>query len=356
MVLPDGVLGSGAVDIDDDGRIAAIRSVTGPVPDRTLVPGLIDVQVNGHDDVDVGRARDGDWDRLDEILVAQGVTAWCPTLVTAPLDRYARPLARLTEAGARQGPHPEVLGAHLEGPFLGGKLGAHPPDLVVEVDRPWLDALPGDVAILTLAPECGGAGEAIDWGRERGVVVAIGHSGASAADAVAAIDAGARLVTHLYNGMSGLDHRSPGVAAAALLDDRVAASLIADLVHVHAEMVRLAFRCKPRGKVLLVTDAVAWRGAHGTATGVHHDGTAPRMADGTLAGSALTLDRAVANVVHECGVALIDAVFAASTAPADLLGRTDIGRIAVGSRADLAALDDGLACSATWIAGRQVFG
>ncbi len=355
VVLPDQVLAPGVVEIDD-GRIVAVEPTTGPVPERTLVPGLIDIQVNGHDDIDVGRARDGDWDRLDQLLVSQGVTAWCPTLVTSPLDQYGEPLQRLATAKSRTGNRPEILGAHLEGPFLGRRPGAHRAAWIVAVDRRWLDALPDTVAVLTLAPECPGAERAIAWGVERGLVVAVGHSAASAADVHAAVDAGARLVTHLFNGMSGVDHRTPGVAAAALVDDRVAVSLIADFVHVHPDAVRVAFRCKPRGRMVLVTDAVAWRGRHASDIGIHHDGTAPRMADGTLAGSTLTLDRAITNVVSRCEVDLVDAVFAASTAPADLLGRHDIGRIAVGTRADLATLDSDLSCTATWIAGTQVFG
>ncbi len=356
VVLPDRLLSPGIIDIDDEGRIAAIGPAKNQVVDRTLVPGLIDIQVNGHEDVDVGHAQGADWERLDRLLVAQGVTAWCPTLVTAPLDNYAGALSRLAGAAARAGARPESLGAHLEGPFLGAKPGAHPTGCIVPVDRAWLDRLPAGIAVLTLAPECPGALDAIAWGVERGVVVAVGHSAASSAETHAAIDAGATLVTHLFNGMSGVDHRAPGVAAAALVDDRVTASVIADLVHVHPEVVQLAFRCKPRGKIVLVTDAVAWRGDHVSNMGIHHDGTAPCLADGTLAGSALTLDRAVANVVRSGGVDLVDAVFAASTAPADLLGRSDIGRIAVAARADLVALDDDLACTATWIGGEQVFG
>lgn len=355
-MLPDRLLEPGVVEIDDVGRIATVGPATGRVEDRTVVPGLIDLQANGHDDIDVGHAQGGDWDRLDELLVAQGVTAWCPTLVTAPLDRYAAPLARMAAAATREGTRPEILGAHLEGPFLGGKPGAHPTGWIVPVDRAWLDALPTGIAVLTLAPECPGASEAVRWGVERGVVVAVGHSAAGSDEVHATIDAGATLVTHLFNGMSGIDHRRPGVAAAALADDRVTTSVIADLVHVHPEVVGLAFRCKPRGRIVLVTDAVAWRGEQVSGLGLHHDGTAPRLADGTLAGSALTLDRAVANVVRHSGVDVVDAVFAATTAPADLVGRSDIGRIEVGARADLVALDADLACTATWIAGEQVFG
>lgn len=358
VVLPDRILSPGVVEIDDSGRIVSVEETTGRVAERILVPGLIDLQVNGHDDIDVGQARDGDWDRLDQLLVSQGVTAWCPTLVTAPLDRYAGPLDRLARAMSREGARPEILGAHLEGPFLGGKPGAHPTGWIVPVDRAWLDALPDTIAVVTLAPECPGAADAIAWGAERGVVMAVGHSAATADEVAGAVDAGARLVTHLFNGMSGVHHRSPGVAVAALVDDRVTTSVIADFVHVHADVVRLAFRCKPRGRMVLVTDAVAWRGSHVEDLGIRRsgDGDAPRMADGTLAGSALALDQAVANVVQRSGVSVIDAVHAASTAPAELLGRPDIGRIAVGARGDVAALDAELRCTGTWISGTQVFG
>ncbi len=356
VVLADRLLEPGLVEFDDAGRISSVEPTSGRVVERTLIPGLIDLQVNGHEDVDVGHAEGADWDRLDAMLIAQGVTAWCPTLVTMPLDRYAAPLARMSAAAARTGARPEIIGAHLEGPFLGGKPGAHPTGWIVPVDRAWLDALPEGIAVVTLAPECPGASEAIAWGVERGVVVALGHSAAGSDVVHTAIGAGATLVTHLFNGMSGIDHRAPGMAAAALVDDRVTTSVIADFVHVHADAVRLAFRCKPRGRIVLVTDAVAWRGDQVSGMGLRHDGTAPRMADGTLAGSALTLDRAVANVVGSCDVDLVDAVFAASTAPADLIGRGDLGRIAVGARADLVALDDDLACTGTWIGGERVFG
>jgi len=336
VVLPDRIEVDAAVEVDDRGHIVAVRPASGPIEHHCLVPGLVDLQVNGHDDVDVASARSDGWNRLDQLLLTQGVTAWCPTLVTMPLDAFARPLARMAEAQARPGAHPEILGAHLEGPFLGGKPGAHPTDLIRAVDRAWLDALPNHVALVTAAAECGGVDQLWAWAAERGVLASVGHSAASAALATAAFDAGARMVTHLFNGMSGVDHRDPGVAVAALLDDRTTAGLIADGVHVHPDLVRLAFRVKGPHHIALVTDAVAWRaGTIGSIT-MAHDGTAPRLADGTLAGSALTLDRAVANVVAWGATDLVGAVRAASTTPADLLGRSDLGRIGVGARADLA--------------------
>lgn len=354
VVLPDRIEPDAAVEVDDQGRVVQVRSATSPVEHHTLVPGLVDLQVNGHGDIDVATATGADWDRLDTLLLAQGVTSWCPTLVTAPLSAYAEALARIAAASSRPGVRPEILGTHLEGPFLGGRPGAHRGDLIRAVDREWLDTLPDQVALVTVAPECEGAADLWAWARERGVVASVGHSGADAAAATGAFDAGVSMVTHLFNAMSGLDHRDPGVAAAALLDDRITAGLIADGVHVHPDLVRLAFRMKGPGGIALVTDAVAWRSGRAGGSTMDHDGDAPRLDDGTLAGAVVTLDRAVANVVAWGAADLVGAVRAAATTPADLLARSDLGRIAVGSRADLAALDADGTCRATWLAGTQV--
>ncbi|MCU1498732.1 MAG: N-acetylglucosamine-6-phosphate deacetylase [Acidimicrobiales bacterium] len=354
VILPDRVLADGAVEVDDSGTVVAVRVASGPVEHHTLVPGLVDLQVNGHDDVDVATADGVDWDRMDALLLAQGVTAWCPTLVTAPLGAYAAPLARIAAADRRPGPRPSMLGVHLEGPFLGTRPGAHPTALIRAVDPAWLEALPDTVAIITAAAECDGVEQVWAWAGARGLVGSVGHSGASAERARTCFDEGARMVTHLFNAMSGLDHRSPGVAAAALLDDRMTAGLIADGVHVDPDLVRLAFRVKGPGRIALVTDAVGWRAGTIGPVRVTHDGTAPRLADGTLAGSALTLDRAVANVVAWGASTLVGAVRAAATTPADLMGRSDLGRISPGARGDLAALDAEGRCVATWLGGTRV--
>ncbi len=357
VVTAEGILSPGVVEVDD-GVITAVGATTGTMPDQILVPGFVDLQVNGIDDVDVAHAAGTDWDRLDALLVAQGVTTWCPTLVTAPLDHFAAPLGRIAAAAAcRPGPRPTIAGAHLEGPFIGGKPGAHPAPFIVPPDLDWLTTLPPVVRLVTLAAEVDGALEAVRLLADRDVLVSIGHTAATIDQCRSAIDAGARLVTHGYNGMSGLDHRQPGAVGSFLTDDRVAVSLIADLVHVHPAALEVAFRCKPQDRVVLVTDAVAWRGGHVADIGIHFEGGAPRMADGTLAGSAVSLDRAVANVVNHCGVALDRAVAAASTNPSALLGLPDRGVLAPGRRADLAALDPAtLTCQATWIAGDQVYG
>jgi N-acetylglucosamine-6-phosphate deacetylase len=341
---------------------------TGPVPDRILAPGFVDLQVNGVDDVDVAAAKaPEDWDRLDALLAAQGTTTWLPTLVTAPLEAYEGRLDRIAAAADRPGPRPRIAGAHLEGPFLGDAHGAHPGALVRPPDVAWLDALPRIVRLVTLGAEVTGAADAIGALTRRRTLVAVGHSSCTFADAIAAVDAGARLVTHGFNAMSPLHHREPGLVGAFLTDDRVTVSLIADGVHVHPTALDVAFRCKPDGRVILVTDAVAWRAGRVGSIGLAvrdagepasgAGGPAPRLPDGTLAGSSLTMDAAVGLCVHRVGVSLERAVRAASTTPAALLGLNDRGALAAGRHADIVALDPtSLRATATWVSGHQVHG
>jgi N-acetylglucosamine-6-phosphate deacetylase len=242
---------------------------------------------------------------------------------------------------------------HLEGPFLSTP-GAHRPELLAAVDLDWLARLPSLVRLVTLAPELPGAIDAIRLLAGRGVLVALGHTHASPDAVDAATTAGARLVTHLFNAMSGLHHREPGVAGAALADDRLACSLIADLVHVEPGALKIAFRALGPERAVLVTDAVAWRGSSVGPLQVHMASGAPRLADGTLAGSALTMDQAIRNVVDRCGVSLADAVAAGSTVPAHLLGLDDRGAISVGRRADFVALDDAGTVDGVWLAGERM--
>lgn len=345
----------GVVELDGD-RIGHVGPTTGTAPARTLVPGFVDLQVNGLDDVDVATATGADWDRLDGLLAASGVTTWCPTLVSAPLDAYAAPLSEIARAAARGGARPAIAGAHLEGPFLGQPIGAHRPEHVVTLDRAWLAALPDVVKVVTLAPELAGAPDAIATLLGRNTLVALGHTAATPADVDAAVCAGARLVTHLFNGMPPLHHREPGVVGAALTDDRLVVSLIADLVHVHPTALRLARRAKGPDGVALVTDAVAWRLPATGGMEIRLQDGAARLTDGTLAGSALTMDAAVRNVVEHAGFSVVDAVRAAASTPARLLGLVDRGQLAAGARADVVALDDEGRVDAVWIGGDAVVG
>ena len=316
--------------------------------DALLAPGFLDLQVNGIGDVDFATTDADGWGRADRALLDAATTGYCPTFVSAPLDAYEPALARARAARERSD---AILGVHLEGPFLGNAPGAHPRHLLRPVDLDWLghtvDAHAGLIALVTLSPEVDPGGGAIRLLADRDVVAALGHSTASYDDARAAADAGATVVTHLFNGMGGFHHREPGLAGAALVDDRLTPTLIADLVHVHPAALRLAIAAKR--SVGLVTDAVAV-GDRGFAV---VDGAA-RQPDGTLAGSTLTLDRAVANVAA-LGVPVERAIEMATVIPAEVLGVRDRGRLAPGARADVVALDPvSLAVRTVWLAGERV--
>jgi N-acetylglucosamine-6-phosphate deacetylase len=353
-VLPGGRHGPTELEVVD-GRLAAVRPLAdGGLPEWTLVPGFVDLQVNGVGAVDVARAEGDDWAGLDAALVAQGVTAWCPTLVSAALDHYPTPLARIAEAAGRPGARPSILGAHLEGPFLGKRHGAHPDAVVVAPDLDWVADLDPIVRLMTVGPEGAAAAGLITALRARDVVVAVGHTSAEPDEVGAAVDAGATLFTHLFNASGTVGARSPGPVGAALTDDRLTVSLIADLVHVDAVTLAVALRAKPPDGVVLVTDAVAWQSGWSLDQGIAMVEGAPRLPDGTIAGSALTMDQAVRNLVHVVGVDLELAVRAASTNPARVMGCVDRGVLAVGARADVVALDADLEVAQVWIAGHPM--
>jgi N-acetylglucosamine-6-phosphate deacetylase len=319
---------AGRVVATGTGRPAGARDVG----DALLAPGYVDVQVNGFGAIDFATASAGECVELVESFRAEGVTGCCPTLVTAPLPALDAALARLAAAAHRCD---AIVGVHLEGPFLGDAPGAHDVTLLRPVDLDWLqatvDRFPGVVRIVTLAPEADPGYRATKWLAAQGVVVALGHSTASYETARAGADAGATLVTHLFNGMGPLHHRAPGLPGAALDDRRLTPSLIADFVHVHPALVHLAATARP--DLVLVTDAVAVDGGV-----VHARDGAAYLTDGTLAGSALTMARAVQHVAS-LDVPVASAVAMASTNPARLLGLGDRGQLSAGARADVLVLD-----------------
>jgi N-acetylglucosamine-6-phosphate deacetylase len=315
--------------------------------DVLLAPGFIDIQINGIGDVDFSHTDAEGYARAEARLLTHGVTTFLPTLITAPMDSFERALQVLASAGA--------FGAHLEGPFLGGAPGAHAREWLREADVEWTDSLlerfPGFIRIVTLAPEVDEDAVLATHLADAGVVVSLGHSVCGYDEARHFADAGARAVTHLFNAMGPLHHRAPGLAGAALDDDRLTPSLIADLIHVHPALVRLASMRKRN--VALISDAVGVEAEWAIARGVRVFEGSPRLPDGTLAGTALTMDEAVRNCVS-IGIDVERAVEMASTIPAELLGLDDRGVIAVGRRADLVALDaSDLAVRAVWKQGAQ---
>ena len=386
-------VGRGAATIVAPGYVVCEAGVitgvgSGPPPRRPdveltggfLLPGLVDLQVNGYYGVELGDADPSGWATVARRLPETGTTAFLPTFITSPVDETIASLGRAAAfvpgmgGPAVTGPaatgtaaQARVLGVHLEGPFIAmNRRGAHNPAWITTPDPAtidaFLDAGAGLVRVLTLAPEIDGAMAAIKQLTAAGVLVSIGHSDATAQQVSAAAMCGARMVTHLFNAQRPLHHREPGVVGQALADSRLVSGLIADLHHVVGQVLALAFAAAP-GRICLVTDAAACAGmpqgdyilggepielAEG-------DGTPPVRADGTLAGSVLRMDSAVANMVA-VGVGLCDAVAAATRIPADLLGRPDLGRIAAAAAADLTWLNDDLRTVATWIGGQQVFG
>jgi N-acetylglucosamine-6-phosphate deacetylase len=348
----------------DGGRIAAIvPSETPPPgalggPGARILPGLIDIQVNGAFGDDFGDPS-ADIPGICRRLPRFGVTAFVPTIVTSAPEVYAPALANL-----RHPPAPgeaQVLGVHIEGPFISHPFrGAHDPAHLrppsIEEAGRWLEA--GDVRWLTLAPELPGALDLISFLVERGVRVSIGHTDATWSQAEAGVAAGATLATHLFNAMRPLRHRDPGVAGYVLATG-LTAGFIADGNHVAFETLRMVARIKAPDELVLVTDALAGLGmppGRYIVAGREYisDGTAGRLPDGTLSGSLLPLNLAVRNLVEKVGLEPAVAVRLATLNPARALGRDDtLGRVEVGRVADLAVVDEDWNVEAT-VAGGSI--
>jgi N-acetylglucosamine-6-phosphate deacetylase len=357
--LVDGELVDGDVDIEDGvvSRLGIAPAGAGGV----AVPGFVDLHINGVAGVDFLTAEPDDYRRAGEALARTGVVAYQPTFVSSAPDAYGDPLRAAGEVAGRPAIDglPVVLGVHLEGPFLSPEWpGAHvlehlrPPDLAF-AER-LLDA--GPVTTVTLAPELPGALELVDRLFAGGVVVSCGHSDADAPQAHAAYDRGARAITHVHNAHRRWRPRDPGLGGVALARPEVTVQAIVDGVHLAPESAFGAYLAA-RGRFCLVTDAIeaAMLDAGDYELGGRsvrvRDG-AVRLSDGRLAGSVLTMDAAVRNLVAS-GADWTAAVQAASTVPARLLGRDDLGRIAEGRPAHITVLDDDLRVRRTLVGGRE---
>jgi len=335
-------------------------------PEGILAPGFIDLHLHGAAGRDVMEATPEALAGVARFLARRGVTAYLPTTVTAPWEGTLQALDGLSRAIQRP-PTPgqaHPLALHLEGPFLShAKRGVHPAEYLVEPDLPrweqlW-EAAGGRVGMMTIAPEVPGALAVIEAATRRGVRVSLGHSNGSLAEARAGITAGACHATHTFNAMRPLDHRAPGILGAVLTDARLTADLIADGIHVDAALIGLFLRAKGPAAAILISDAIS---ATGQPDGTYHLGQMEVevragycLSNGTLAGSVLTLDQAMRNVMRFAGWGLQETLRLITLNPATRLGlHPGKGELATGADADLVVLDATGAVQATWIAGQPI--
>jgi N-acetylglucosamine-6-phosphate deacetylase len=368
LVIEDGVIAQ--VTSRDHGEVPAGAQVR-DFPDAILAPGFIDIHIHGGAGHDVMTAHAAALEEIERSLVKHGVTSYFPTTVTAPLDDTYVALDRLaaaietTSARKRNGSlRAQPLGIHLEGPFIShAKCGVHPtehlqaPSLEV-FDRLW-QAARGKVSLMTVAPELPKAEYLIGEAARRGVCVSLGHSDSLLAPVEAAIAAGARHATHTFNAMRALDHREPGILGAVLADERLTADIIADGIHVHPDVVRLFLRAKGFERAVLITDAIS---ATGMGDGRYRLGgfevevRGERCEhNGRLAGSVLTLDRAVRNAMQFTGCELQQGVRMATLNPARITGFAGRkGQLVEGADADIVVLTPEGQPMQTFVAGVAV--
>jgi N-acetylglucosamine-6-phosphate deacetylase len=364
IAQPDGTLTRGQITFSD--RIVEVH--TAPTSnDDYILPGFVDLQVNGSHGIDVMSAAPEAIVTIGRRLAGEGTTAWLPTVVTAPVERIecshgaiVAAAAALAEGGGERPDAAAILGIHLEGPFISPhRLGAHPTlNLTPEGESFERLAALESLKLLTLAPELPGALDAIKKLVARRVTVSIGHTDATLEQARAGIAAGASMFTHVFNAMRPLNHRDPGVVAAALGSSSARSAFIPDGVHVHPEVLRLAWRSRGTPGLLLTTDKVALAGKGADASfevgRAHVDSGAARLADGTLAGSVISMLDGVRLMVHEVGVPLAEVTVMAATNPAAVLGLRDRGQLVPGTWADLVVLSRKLELRAVFVAGREL--
>jgi N-acetylglucosamine-6-phosphate deacetylase len=340
--LVRGELVRGDVDVED-GAVVSV-GLAGGSRGRVAVPGFVDLQVNGFAGVDFLSASTADYDRAGASLLEGGVTAFQPTFITAPEGAMLDALRAMPANGSSS----HVVGAHVEGPFLSPeRLGTHPREHRRDPDLALLDRLldAGRVTTFTLAPELPGADALIRRLLERQIVVSAGHTNATAAEAHAAFDLGVSTVSHLFNAMRPFRSRDPGIAGVALTRRDVYVQMIVDGHHLADETVRLIWAAAA-GRVALVTDATAGAtenpGSYQLGDiEIESSGGVPVREDGVFAGTLLTMIDAVRNL-HALGISFEDAVGAATSVPARILGRPDLGVLEPGGAADVVVLDDRL--------------
>lgn len=329
-----------------------------------IAPGFIDVHMHGSAGSELMDGTNEAMSKIARYLATTGTVGFLPSTVTANKEK-TRAVAELVANYVGSDDEAKVLGIHLEGPYINEKYkGAQYGPAIRQADLGELEELYGilgdKLRLITLAPEVPGSLEAIAWLKERGVMVSVGHSDATYEQAVAGFEAGITHATHTYNGMRGLQHREPGVLGAILATPGIWAELIADLIHVHPGSIKVMLRSVGVERVVLITDAVQ---ATGLPDGEYRLGDYPifvkdgaaRLAEGNLAGSTLTMLRALRNMIQVVGVSITDAFRMASYNPAQSIGLKNRGWIREGNQADFVILTDSFEVQKTIIAGKVAY-
>lgn len=367
-VVEDGIIAQ-IVSKDGGAAASAVTEAYSTVDGRGgwLLPGFIDVHVHGGFGADFMDASPGSFDTITGFHASHGTTGMLATTMTAPKDAIEAVLHAVKEYRKAGMPYTALYGVHLEGPFISENWpGAQNPAHIVAPQLEWIKQwhadFPGLIRQLTLAPEKAGSIETIAWLAEQGINTACGHTDAVYDEIIAATDAGLSQAVHTYNAMRGLHHREPGTLGAVLTDDRIAAELIADGIHVHPAAVKLLLAAKTASKVILITDAMAAAGmpdgeySLGGLAVIVKDGEA-RLRDGNaLAGSCLTMIGAVRFMLEHTNLTITEVSRLASGNAAKQLGISDrTGSIAIGKQADLVLIDAKLNVLQTWVQGLSVY-
>jgi N-acetylglucosamine-6-phosphate deacetylase len=361
----------------DGGRIVDVgRRNTRPLPpgaqqidfpDSILAPGYVDIHIHGGAGHDVMETDPAALPAVEQLLAKHGVTSYLPTTVTASgdhilaaLDRLATAIENAERDSGSRGLRAQPVGIHLEGPFISfARRGVHPPQDLLSPTLPVFErfwqASRGRIRVITMAPELEGARELIAEAARRGVCVSLGHSDANLHDTRAAVEAGARHATHAFNAMRPLGHREPGIVAAVLTDSRLSADIIADGIHLDPTIVELFLKAKGPDSAVLITDATS---ATGMPDGRYRlgwfevevkDGMC--TAEGKLAGSVLTMDRAVRNVTKFAGWGLQQALRLATLNPSQVVGLSSRGKLEAGREADIVVLSPNGEVRTTFVHG-----
>jgi N-acetylglucosamine-6-phosphate deacetylase len=333
--------------------------------DSIAIPGLIDIHIHGGYGIDIAEGRYEKLKNLSKILVKKGVTTFLPTIASMSIEDIKRCIDSVKRVIIESKESSEILGLHLEGRYISKiKKGAQPEEHISKPDfeefLKMFEYSEGLLKRVTIAPEVEGAIEFIKDVSSLGVIVALGHTNATYEEASKGIDAGAKLTTHTFNGMRNFHHRDPGILAAILLRDDVMAEAIADLIHLHPATIRLMYKCKGSNGIVLVTDAVSATGLPdgeytiGSQKIIVKDGIS-RLEDGTLAGSTITLDKAIKNMVEVIGIPLREAVMMATANPARIMKIKNKGVIAPFYDADIVIVDNKINVVATYKNGKCVY-